>query len=238
MAQFQADTGWIYHCDDIVVEPRAHRLERAGAPLPVEPKAYAVLVVLLQQAGEVVSKDELLDAAWGHRHVTPGVLTHAISQLRRSLGDCASSPRYIGTVHCLGYRFIGEVKRVAAPAIPLVEPDNDADVGALEPISAGTRPAGQSTPPLRWLAAAITVAVIVAMLAAASLWHPTGDRLPSRYLASRSTLVLTPGIHNQGSYPRRWPHNRRIAMDYGESLQLRAAGDLFPRSNQAPPARA
>src|SRR5579871_3453712 len=110
MAQSQADSGWIYQFDDIVVEPRAHRVERAGIPVAVEPKAYAVLTKLLQHAGDVVSKDDLLDAAWGHRHVTPGVLSRAISQLRRALGDCAADPHYIATVHSLGYRFIGEVR--------------------------------------------------------------------------------------------------------------------------------
>src|ERR1700744_3026877 len=122
MAQSPAHVDWIYQCDDIIVEPRAHRLERAGKPLSVEPKAYAVLVALLRQAGEVVDKDSLLDAAWGHRHVTPGVLTRVISHLRHALGDCASQPRYIATVHSLGYRFIGDVHRVPSAPAPASEP--------------------------------------------------------------------------------------------------------------------
>ena len=111
----ELDDHWLYQCDGIVVDPSAHLLERDGQAQPVEPKVYTVLVTLLQQAGKVVDKDALLDAAWGHRCITPGVLSHAVSQLRRALGDSALHPRYIATVHTIGYRFIGEVHRRAPP---------------------------------------------------------------------------------------------------------------------------
>ncbi|MGC1551043.1 MAG: winged helix-turn-helix domain-containing protein [Rhodanobacter sp.] len=121
----ELDDHWFYQCDGIVVDPCAHRLERDGQAMPVEPKAYAVLVALLEQAGNVVDKDTLLDAAWGHRHVTPGVLSHAISQLRHALGDSALHPRYIATVHTMGYRFMGEVHRRPRPTQVLTEPAAD-----------------------------------------------------------------------------------------------------------------
>ncbi len=117
--------GWVYRCDDIVVEPRAHRLERAGQPVLVEPKAYAVLVNLLEHAGKMLDKNALLDSAWGHRNVTPGVLSRVISQLRHALGDSSRPPRYIATVNCLGYRFIGTVHRQEASATAFAEPDID-----------------------------------------------------------------------------------------------------------------
>ena len=99
-----------YRFDNILVEPAAHRLERDGRPLPVEPKAYMLLLTLLRHAGEMVSKDVLLDSIWGHRHVTAGVLSRSVSQLRHTLGDSSARPRYIVTVHSLGFRFIGEVQ--------------------------------------------------------------------------------------------------------------------------------
>jgi DNA-binding winged helix-turn-helix (wHTH) protein len=123
--------GWIYRCDDLLIEPRAHRLERDGQPLQVEPKAYAVLLALLQQAGAVIDKNTLLDMAWGHRNVTPGVLSRVISQLRHALGDSATHPRYIATVNCLGYRFIGKVYRQAAPPAVQTLPPPAGNVGEL-----------------------------------------------------------------------------------------------------------
>ncbi|WP_199098267.1 winged helix-turn-helix domain-containing protein [Dyella sp. ASV21] len=242
MAQFQADGAWIYHCDDLLVEPRSHRLERAGTPLSVEPKAYTVLMVLLQQAGEVVSKDELLDAAWGHRHVTPGVLTRAVSQLRHSLGDCATSPRYIATVHSLGYRFIGEVHRIPVMPLALTDEaptattsltDTQTPRGHLPP-----PPPMRPAPPLQWLAALLTVAVIVAMLAAVSLWHAPSDRLSSPHVLPRPALVLIPMAHTLSQHARRWPRAHRMASDYpGDGLSAHAAGFLRLRPEQAPAAR-
>jgi len=111
MRPSELDNHWLYQCDGLVVDPCAHRLERDGQARPVEPKAYNVLVTLLEQAGDVVDKDTLLDAVWGHRNITPGVLSHTISQLRHALGDSALHPRYIATVHTLGYRFMAEVHR-------------------------------------------------------------------------------------------------------------------------------
>jgi DNA-binding winged helix-turn-helix (wHTH) protein len=251
MGQYQPDSGWIYQCDDIVIEPRAHRLERAGLELSVEPKAYAVLVALLQHAGDVVAKDDLLDAAWGHRHVTPGVLTRAISQLRHALGDCAGHPRYIATVHRLGYRFIGEVHRMAAP-VALEEPAPDPlaiewpveVVPVAAPVAATIRRTTEH-PVTRWLAAAITLVVIVAMLAAASLWHPPRDAATSPRMSPRPALVGLPFARTVDPHTLRahhFPRNRRIATtyppDHGQApMQVRAGGYLVLRPEQVPDAQ-
>lgn len=89
----------------------AHTLHKDGQRLQVEPKAFAVLLLMLlrRRPGEVVCRDELMDAVWGHRHVTPGVLTRVIAQLRHALDDAAHEPRYIQTMHALGYCFVGEL---------------------------------------------------------------------------------------------------------------------------------
>jgi DNA-binding winged helix-turn-helix (wHTH) protein len=249
MAHSQPDIGWIYQCDDIVVEPRAHRLVRAGVALSVEPKAFAVLVVLMQQAGEVVGKDELLDAAWGHRHVTPGVLTRVISQLRHSLGDCAGSPRYISTVHTLGYRFIGDVQRIAVlPVSPLTFEAGEAETPRDLPSPPDAPASGPDRPkpaPMPWLAAVIMVAAIVAMLAAASLWQPPRDQAKAPRAAPQPALVVLPFIHAASAHAprsRHWPRTRRIATSYPSHRveypqHLGGAGYLPARPEKAPAAR-
>lgn len=110
-----------YRFGDIVVDPAAHTLLRAGVPQPVEPKAFAVLLALLQRPGELIGRDDLLDQVWGHRHVTPGVLTRVIAQLRHALDEDPQQPRYIQTRHALGYSFIGQLDGTvddAAAAVP------------------------------------------------------------------------------------------------------------------------
>jgi DNA-binding winged helix-turn-helix (wHTH) protein len=255
MAQSQPDGGWIYQCDDIVVEPRAHRVERAGVPVAVEPKAYAVLTTLLQHAGQVVSKDDLLDAAWGHRHVTSGVLSRAISQLRRALGDCAADPHYIATVHSLGYRFIGDVRRIASPVSPSDAPNGHTAAGApagieLEAIPPTPTPGPKPKPWLtlmltHWLPAAITLAIIAAMLAAVSIGLPPHDHLSLPSTGPRPALVELPFTHTsdpRSLHPRHWPRNRRVATAYpsvhwDERSQALAPGYLTLRPEQAPAAQ-
>ena len=97
-----------------------HRLVVDGRSVDLEPKAFAVLEDLLAHAGTLRSRDDLLDAVWGHRHVTPAVLNRCIGQLRKALGDHADEPRFIQTVHTLGYRFIAPVtvRHEAVPASP------------------------------------------------------------------------------------------------------------------------
>ena len=94
----------------------AYRLVGPHGPLwcgtevvPLPPKALAVLWQLATQAGQVVTKEALLDAVWAGTLVSEGVLTTCLRILRQALGEDAQQPRYIATVHRLGYRFVAPV---------------------------------------------------------------------------------------------------------------------------------
>ncbi|HSS86135.1 MAG TPA: winged helix-turn-helix domain-containing protein, partial [Reyranella sp.] len=76
--------------DDIVIDLAGRRLSRAGQEQALEPKAFAVLALLLGAPGRVFSRDEILDAIWGHRHVTQSVLNRIMSLLRQALGEDAA----------------------------------------------------------------------------------------------------------------------------------------------------
>lgn len=91
--------------DDLVIDFAGRRLVRAGAEQALEPKAFAVLALLAGTPGRVFDRDEILDAVWGHRHVTQGVLNRIMSLLRQALGEDAQHPRLLHTVHGVGYRF-------------------------------------------------------------------------------------------------------------------------------------
>ena len=87
-----------------------------GRAVPLEPKAYDVLVVLVRRAGRLVTKRELLDLVWPESFVEEGILAVHISALRKALGDGVGGRRYIETVARSGYRFIGVVTEREAPA--------------------------------------------------------------------------------------------------------------------------
>src|SRR5262245_25245954 len=84
------------------------RLRRDGTPIALAPKAFAVLCTLVRQPGVLITKNDLLDAVWGHQHVSESVLKTIISELRAALADDARQPKYIETAARRGYRFIGE----------------------------------------------------------------------------------------------------------------------------------
>ncbi len=105
------NTHAIFAFDGIVVDAVGHTLYCNNELCDLEPKAFAVLLYLLTYPGEVVTKDELLDAVWTHRCVTPNVLSRVIAKIRHVLGDSAFNSRYIETVPTLGYRFIADVEQ-------------------------------------------------------------------------------------------------------------------------------
>lgn len=113
-----------YQFDDLVVDPTAFRLFKAGKPVHIEPKALQILILLLQRPETLVTKQELLSGIWPGVAVTENALTRAIAQLRKTLGDDAEAPRYIETVPTRGYRFIGTLRSepAIAPALTVVRP--------------------------------------------------------------------------------------------------------------------
>jgi len=170
------DLAQIYRFDDVVVDPQSFRVMKAGKPLALEPKALSVLAFLVENRGRLMEKKELIDAVWGETFVTENVLSRAIAQLRKSLGDDAKESRYIETVPTRGYRFIAEVD-VEASAGQAVE---------------GRPPAGAATEATATPHRTNTMVIVIAsaaLLAAAAVgalyW---ADRAP--VIAEKDTIVL------------------------------------------------
>ncbi len=100
----------IFLFDDVRVEPQTFKLLKAGHAVPLEPKAFNVLLFLIENRGRLIEKGEILDAIWKETHVTENALTREITKLRKALGDDPKAAKYIQTVHTRGYRFIAEVE--------------------------------------------------------------------------------------------------------------------------------
>jgi len=91
------------------------RLWCGADAIVLRPKSLAVLRYLLARPGQVINKEELLQAVWPETAVSDAVLTVCVSELRRVLGDEAQAPQYIETVHRRGYRFIGPLQGLETP---------------------------------------------------------------------------------------------------------------------------
>src|SRR5436305_11138155 len=85
-------------------------LDRRGTLLALTPKVYDTLAYLVQHAGTVLDKEELLRAVWPDTAIEENNLTQNISQLRRVLGEGLGDHRYIVTVPGRGYEFVAKVK--------------------------------------------------------------------------------------------------------------------------------
>jgi DNA-binding winged helix-turn-helix (wHTH) protein len=95
---------------DCVLNLDARQLTRAGVEVPLEPKMFTLLGVLIQRRPAVVSYQELDELLWPKVYVARTSLTRLVSELRTLLGDDSSNVRIIRTVHKTGYAFTAEVK--------------------------------------------------------------------------------------------------------------------------------
>jgi predicted ATPase/DNA-binding winged helix-turn-helix (wHTH) protein len=112
-------------------DPRAGRLWAGRREVNLTPRAAAVLGVLIERAGELVTRQELFRSVWGDTIVGDAALTACIQELRGALADDTRRPRFIETRHRRGYRFVARVLSSApqgassvspAPAIPRPSP--------------------------------------------------------------------------------------------------------------------
>jgi adenylate cyclase len=93
-------------------------LRRDGTPVPLTPKAFDTLTYLVEHAGNVLDKEDLMRAVWPDIAVEENNLNQNISILRRALGEGRAEHRYIATVPSRGYQFVAPVKSAAGPAAP------------------------------------------------------------------------------------------------------------------------
>ncbi|ASG65579.1 hypothetical protein CEW91_05265 [Idiomarina piscisalsi] len=96
---------------------RAQATEQPKESTRLEPKACSMLAVLAENAGQVVTKEELIDKVWPGSYASDDTISRTVSRLRAALRDQAKSPRYIETVPKRGYRLIAPVERISGKEV-------------------------------------------------------------------------------------------------------------------------
>jgi len=175
---------------------KTRELYKQGTKLKLRPQPFQVLKILVERAGDVVSRDELHDLLWPAETFVDFEqgLNTSIKVLRAVLSDSASEPRYIETLPKLGYRIIVPVEADADERAPSQE------VYALKQNAAAETPVGEKIPDdripqpfavRRWpLLAGVSIAVIAAVLGGYFLWSRShGSPQPS---SERTMLAVLP----------------------------------------------
>src|SRR5688572_7256078 len=183
-------------------------LRRQGQPVPLRPKDFDMLLVLVENNGRIVEKEELLKQVWPDTFVEEANLSHHIFTLRKALGDGDEEARYIETIPRRGYRFVAPVTG-ASPATTTSH-----DVRSDQPMR--TR---------RWQQAVVVAAVIgVAVAPAYREWLL--ERTPSAPV-TRSVITLGQGegfTGGPGTVLALSPDGTQLVYTAHNRLYLRALG--------------
>ena len=105
-----------------IVHPELGELECVDRKIVLKPRLMELLVYLAENAGQVLSKEHLLDTLWKDTFVAENTLMNAVSELRKALGDDRKDPTFITTHSKRGYRLIAPVSSLSEPAAPGLEP--------------------------------------------------------------------------------------------------------------------
>lgn len=185
-------TGHLYEFGPFLLDTAAHLLLRHGEPVPLTPKTYDTLLVLVENHGRMLSKDELMRALWPSSYVEESNLTQQISMLRKALGESPGEDRYVVTIQGRGYRFAAAVKgsvEQAEPVIhvpPVAEP-RPAEEIAEAPVEATGLPWFRR---LSVLLAAVTVLTIALVLLGYAIYRK--QSIKGRHGGGPSTLAVLP----------------------------------------------
>jgi DNA-binding winged helix-turn-helix (wHTH) protein len=163
----------LYEFGPFRVDPEKELLLRGEETVPLTPKTFQILVVLIRRSKEVVTKDDLLKTVWPDTFVEEANLSRNIFLLRKALGETPQDHQYIVTVPGRGYRFAEDVRLVAEQELSIVAASHSK-----------VQVQVHETKPWPW----ISIAVIVVVAVAAGTFQLAFHRAPA--LTERDTVVL------------------------------------------------
>jgi DNA-binding winged helix-turn-helix (wHTH) protein len=98
---------------DFELDRERRQLLRSGRPVPLEPKAYELLSLLVERRPRVLSRAQIRDVVWPGVFISESTLNQAVNVIRQSLDDDARRPRFVRTARGFGYAFCGEARVTA-----------------------------------------------------------------------------------------------------------------------------
>jgi DNA-binding winged helix-turn-helix (wHTH) protein/tetratricopeptide (TPR) repeat protein len=189
----QTDPGIVYQFGPFEVNPASGELLKDGRRIRLQELPHRLLVALLENPGEVISREELRSRLWPDDTFVDfdSSLRVAVGKLREALDDNAEAPRYVETIPKRGYRFLVTEVRHLEPTPEVAESPNDPE--PLQTSSAQVAATQSRTPLLKYSIAAVTV--IVLMAGGIFFWHQRAQATP---LTDKDVLVLADFINTTG----------------------------------------
>jgi eukaryotic-like serine/threonine-protein kinase len=176
----------LYEFGPFRVDPRECLLLRDGEALALTPKAFETLVVLIQNAGHLMAKDELMKTLWPDTYVEEVNLSQNISILRKALGDTAQGSRYIVTVPGRGYRFTEKVRFVPQPDDIMLQSRSITHVVIEE----------ENSPDKAWRLVGVAVAVVVVAALLGGTWYWRSHKVSK--LTEKDSIVIADFANTTG----------------------------------------
>jgi DNA-binding winged helix-turn-helix (wHTH) protein len=95
---------------DFKLDQERRQLLRSGRPVPLEPKAYELLSLLVERRPRALSRAQIRDVVWPGVFISESTLTQSVNSIRQALDDDARRPRFVRTARGFGYAFCGEAR--------------------------------------------------------------------------------------------------------------------------------
>lgn len=197
----------LYEFGPFRVDPEKETLLRAGESVPLTPKTFQILLVLVRNSKEVVTKDDLMKAVWPDTFVEEANLSRNIFMLRKALGETAQDHRYIVTVPGRGYRLAERVQ---------VVPDQDITVIATS--HSRMQVEVKETKPWLWIVVAAAL-----LLAVAGVLRFLSDR--HTVLSAKDTVVLADFTNSTGDPVLNETLRRGLSIQLEQSPYLSLISD-------------
>ncbi len=190
------------------VDPDKELLLRGDETVPLTPKTFQILLVLVRHGKEVVTKDDLMKMVWPDTFVEEANLSRNIFLLRKALGETPQDHQYIVTVPGRGYRFAEDVKLVPSTELNVVAASHT----KLQVQVNESRPWG-------WIAAVVVLLVGVAVGSIRLFFHP------SPALSAKDTLVIADFANSTGDPVFDGTLRQGLSVQLEQSPFLRLASD-------------
>src|SRR6266478_2948467 len=184
-----------YRFGQFVLDPGRRTLSRADSPVSLTPKAFDVLLFLVQNPNRLVTKEELLHAVWGDTFVEEGNLTQYISHLRKAFEDNLEDTRLIVTIARKGYHFTANVTVAEAADTVIQAPVqvSTAESSLADAQPAFRRPADDSVPKAAkrwWKAAVVAASTVILVVVGYMSWRHFAGITPPR--SEKIMLAILP----------------------------------------------